>query len=121
MPEGYGNTGRRPSLRARVQWSRLARRPSRSQVAGWLHRKRRLLPNGEAGSAVARGYFGSFIEAVYNRRRLHPALDYVSPEEYELTFPIARPLPDFRVSPEERSPGAVHQHSTCARGLTPDA
>jgi putative transposase len=33
--------------------------------------------------AHARGAIGGFIEAVYNRQRLHSALAYQSPEEYE--------------------------------------
>ena len=33
--------------------------------------------------AEARARIGSFIETVYNRQRLHAALDYLSPEEYE--------------------------------------
>jgi hypothetical protein len=40
--------------------------------------------------ADARARIGSFIEAVYNCQRLHSALDYVSPEEYELTASVAR-------------------------------
>ena len=31
----------------------------------------------------ARPKIGSFIETVYNRQRLHSALDYLTPEEYE--------------------------------------
>ncbi|MBC7252307.1 MAG: IS3 family transposase [Anaerolineae bacterium] len=27
-----------------------------------------------------------YIESFYNRRRLHPSLDYFSPEEYELLY-----------------------------------
>ena len=46
--------------------------------------------------ADARARIGCFIEAVYNRQRLHSALDYLSPEEYEANAP--RPVPDSLVS-----------------------
>jgi len=35
----------------------------------------------------ARASIGAFIETVYNRQRLHSALDYLSPEEYEENMP----------------------------------
>jgi len=31
-----------------------------------------------------------FIEMAYNRQRLHSALDYLSPEEYEAALPPLR-------------------------------
>ena len=34
----------------------------------------------------ARSAIGAFIEAVYNRQRLHSALAYRSPNEYEATL-----------------------------------
>jgi len=40
--------------------------------------------------ADARRQIGAFIEQVYNRQRLHSALDYLSPEEYEETLPRSR-------------------------------
>ena len=40
--------------------------------------------------ADARQRIGSFIETVYNRQRLHSALDYLSPEEYEENTPKLR-------------------------------
>ena len=41
--------------------------------------------------AEARTRIGEFIEAVYNRRRLHSALDYLAPEEYEAKLSRSRP------------------------------
>ncbi len=37
--------------------------------------------------AHARAQIGGFIEEVYNRQRLHSALDYLTPEEYEAAHP----------------------------------
>jgi transposase InsO family protein len=42
-------------------------------------------------AADARTRIGSFIEEVYNRQRLHSALDYKPPEEYEATMPRLKP------------------------------
>jgi putative transposase len=41
-------------------------------------------------AADARARIGSFIEAVYNRQRLHSALDYRPPAEYEEILPRLR-------------------------------
>lgn len=41
-------------------------------------------------AAEARAGIGTFIEQVYNRQRLHSALDYLSPEEYEAALPRLR-------------------------------
>jgi putative transposase len=41
-------------------------------------------------AADARARIGSFIEDVYNRQRLHSALDYRPPAEYEETLPRLR-------------------------------
>jgi transposase InsO family protein len=41
--------------------------------------------------ADAQTRIGAFIEVVYNRQRLHSALDYQSPHEYEQKLPRLRP------------------------------
>ena len=43
----------------------------------------------DAADATAR--IGGFIEEVYNRQRLHSALDYRPPEEYEATVQRSGP------------------------------
>jgi putative transposase len=55
--------------------------------------------------AEARARIGSFIEAVYNRQRLHSALDYLSPEEYERNTPrLRRAVPPAAISITETCP-----------------
>jgi putative transposase len=39
----------------------------------------------------ARQAISAFLETVYNRQRLHSALDYKSPVEYEAVFRTAKP------------------------------
>ena len=41
------------------------------------------------GDVDAGDDIGAFIEEVYNRQRLHSALDYLSPEEFEKNQPEA--------------------------------
>jgi transposase InsO family protein len=40
--------------------------------------------------ADARAQIGNFIEQIYNRQRLHSALDYLAPQEYEETLPTLK-------------------------------
>jgi putative transposase len=55
--------------------------------------------------AEARARIGSFIETVYNRQRLHSALDYLSPEEYERQTPrLRRAVPPAAISITETCP-----------------
>jgi putative transposase len=55
--------------------------------------------------ADARARIGSFIEAVYNSQRLHSALDYLSPEEYETNLPrVRRGVPPASPSITETCP-----------------
>ena len=56
----------------------------------------------------ARQAISAFLETVYNRQRLHSALDYRTPAEYEAAFKIATPgLP------------AAQQASLALQTLTP--
>jgi putative transposase len=53
----------------------------------------------------ARAQIGGFIETVYNRQRLHSALDYRSPAEYETAMPgLARAVPPAPIPITENCP-----------------
>ena len=58
--------------------------------------------------ADAKAAIGEFIEDVYNRQRLHSALDYLSPEEFEAqhTRLIHNPV--------DRDPAAHSHYNNCA-------
>jgi len=52
----------------------------------------------------ARGRIGEFIERVYNRQRLHSALRYLSPEEFEAKQTDLSTLSTFYPQPAARAP-----------------
>jgi putative transposase len=53
----------------------------------------------------ARSRIGNFIEETYNRQRLHSALDYRPPEEYEMTLPrLVRALAPEPISINQNCP-----------------
>ncbi|QYA13685.1 IS3 family transposase [Rhizobium sp. AB2/73] len=51
----------------------------------------------------ARTRIGEFIEAVYNRQRLHSAVDYLSPEAYETSLRQRR----------HKTPNAIRSRQNC--------
>jgi putative transposase len=56
-------------------------------------------------AADARAKIGGFMETVYNKQRLHSALDYLTPEEYEAKSPRLRPgVPPAAISITETCP-----------------
>nr|WP_281421244.1 integrase core domain-containing protein [Rhizobium mongolense] len=51
----------------------------------------------------ARTRIGEFIEVVYNRQRLHSALDYLAPDAYEASLWLQR----------QETPDAIHSRENC--------
>ncbi len=55
--------------------------------------------------ADAEAHIGAFIEQTYNQQRLHSALDYLSPQEYEQNLPRLRPgVPQAAIALTETCP-----------------
>jgi transposase InsO family protein len=73
----------------RPSMSRVANPYDNAKAESFMGTLKREEVNGSAYRDVedARARIGEFIEQVYNRQRLHSALDYKPPEEYEATLP----------------------------------
>jgi transposase InsO family protein len=84
----------------RPSMSRVANPYDNAKAESFMGTLKREEVNGSAYRDVedARARIGEFIEQVYNRQRLHSALDYKPPEEYEAALPryqAARSPPDI--------------------------
>ena len=87
--ERLEKAGIQPSMsRAGCPWDN-------AMAESWMRTLKREEVDGRAyrDLAEAKALIGSFIEAVYNRQRLHSALAYLAPEAYEASQPRVLGLP----------------------------
>jgi transposase InsO family protein len=87
--ERLEKAGIQPSMsRAGCPWDN-------AMAESWMRTLKREEVDGRAyrDLAEAKASIGSFIEAVYNRQRLHSALAYLAPEAYEASQPRVPGLP----------------------------
>jgi len=87
--ERLEKAGIQPSMsRAGCPWDN-------AMAESWMRTLKREEVDGRAyrDLAEAKALIGSFIEAVYNRQRLHSALAYLAPEAYEASQPRMLGLP----------------------------